>query len=373
MIRAPRYLAWAVEHYGRVPFDLASSGIAPVTLHEMEGTGGASVADINLDDPDGPAKLRRAIAEFNGVPVAEAVPALGTTHALWLAYSSVLEPGDDVLVEAPSYEPIWTLAQAAGARLVRFERRAEDRFALDVDAIARALTPRTRVVAIASPHNPSGRVTDAATLGRIAELLAPRGAYLLVDEVYAPLSGEMAPGSLVWGQTARRLGANVLAVSSLTKCFGLGRDRVGWVLASERVAKQAEEVLLATCGSLPLRHANHGAAAFTRVDVLLQRARELTAGKQAVVEAWMASRGDLVWSQPEGGVFGFAVRNEPGDLLSVIEEGARRHEVLVAAGSFFGVPEGFRLSWTLPREKLAPALERLGRVLDGAGPERTRS
>jgi aspartate/methionine/tyrosine aminotransferase len=357
-----------MRHYGKVPFDLASSGITHVSLDELGLAEAVAHREVELDDPDGPAKLRGAIARFSGVPEADAIPALGTTHALWLAYASLLEPGDDVLVELPAYEPILVLAEAAGGRIVRFARDRAKGFAVDLDSVAAALTPRTRVVALSTPHNPSGRRTEDATLRRIAELLAPRGAYLLVDEVYAPLDDltrALASPGAVWGRSARLLGDNVIAVSSLTKSFGLGPSRVGWVLAPPAVVKRAEDVILATCGSLPIFHSNLGAWVFTHVDALARRAIEATRGKREIAEAWMARRDDLTWSAPEGGLFGFALRNAPGDLLPVIEEGARRSGVLVAAGSFFGIPEGFRLSWTIDRENLAPALDRLAGVLRG--------
>jgi aspartate/methionine/tyrosine aminotransferase len=356
MYRAPRYLEWARRHYGKVPFDLASSGLTPATRAD---TG----EPPRLEEPDAPARLRTAIAAFNGVPETEAIPALGTTHALWLAYASLVEAGDEVLVESPGYEPVWSLAEGAGARVLRFSRRPEDRYAIDIDALLARVTPKTKIVAITSPHNPSGiRVADEA-LARLAAGVAARGAYLLVDEVYAPL-GRMAPGARVWGRSARRLSERVIAVSSLTKSFGLGDARIGWVLAPTEVIARAESVLLSTCGSLPTQHAAFGAWAFTRLDALAARADELTRGKRETVDTWMARRANLTWSAPAGGLFGFAVSRAPGDLLPAIERGADELGVLVAAGTFFGVPNGFRLSWTIGREKLDEALARLGRVLD---------
>jgi aspartate/methionine/tyrosine aminotransferase len=355
MHRAPRYLEWARRHYGKVPFDLASSGLAPATAADL-----GEVAP--LDGPDSGTRLRRSIAEFNGVPEGEVVVALGATNALWLAYESLLVPGDDVLIETPCYEPLWSLAEGVGARVVRFTRRTDDGYRVDVDAVEARLTPKTRIVAITTPHNPSGSRVDDATLRALADRVGSRGAYLLVDEVYAPL-GQMAPGASVWGRSARRLHERILAVSSLTKSFGLGDARVGWVLAPPDVIAHADGVMLATSGYLPPQHAAFGAWAFSRIDALSARAIELTRGKREAVAAWMAERPTLEWSAPADGLFGFAVRASPGDLLPEIEAGAAREGVLVAPGTFFGVPHAFRLSWTIDRSKLACALGRLGCVL----------
>jgi aspartate/methionine/tyrosine aminotransferase len=368
MIPAPRYLKWARQHYGNVPFDLASSGIPPISLTDLGFQGDETSLALRLDDLEGPARLRHAIAAWNGVPEAEVALALGTTHALWLAYASVLEPGDEVLVESPAYEPLILLAEAAGGRVVHFERGIHAGFAVDLDRVAAALTPRTRVVAVSTPHNPSGRRTDDATLRGLAELLAPRGALLLVDEVYAPLDDltrGLATPDAPWRASARRLGGNVLAVSSLTKSFGLGPHRVGWLLGPPSVVERAEDIVLATCGSYPLAHAALGARAFAHLPALGSRAVELTRGKRELAKSWMDGREDLLWSDPAGGLFGFAMRREPGDLLPLIEEGARRDGVLVGAGAFFGVPNGFRLSWSISRESFPRALDLLAGVLGG--------
>jgi aspartate/methionine/tyrosine aminotransferase len=356
MYSAPRYLSWAMRHYGKVEFDLASSGVLSVPDEELGDLAFPRAADA-------PGRLRQAIAAFNGARETEVVAALGATHALWLAYASVLRPGDEVLVESPGYEPVGSIAETLGARVMRFPREPRDGYAIDLDAVSRRLTPRTRIVALTSPHNPSGQRVGVDTLRALANLLASRDVYLLVDEVYAPSSG-MAPDGRTWKGSARQLGGRVLAVSSLTKCFGLGHARIGWLLAPTNVISHAEAVLLTTCGSLPNRHATLGVWAFERVHALAARARELGRGKREIVSAWMARREDLVWSDPPDGLFGFAVCKTPGDLLARIEAGAERQRVLVAAGTFFGIDNGFRLSWTIGRDLLEEGLRRVGHVLD---------
>ena len=91
------------------------------------------------------------------MPEEESFPALGTTHALWLACAALTSPGDDVLIEQPVYEPLIRIAEGAGARVLHFSRDPRDGFALDPDRIARAMTPRTSMVVVTNLHNPSGR------------------------------------------------------------------------------------------------------------------------------------------------------------------------------------------------------------------------
>src|SRR5258706_14735712 len=118
------YLQWARRFYGQVPFDLATSGIATVPARDLGTPGGP------MDDPTGWPRLRAAIAHYNDVPEEEAIAALGTTHALWLAYATLLSPGDEVLVESPGYEPLLRIAEGVGPRVTRFERRIEEGYRL---------------------------------------------------------------------------------------------------------------------------------------------------------------------------------------------------------------------------------------------------
>ncbi len=350
-----RYLAWARQFFGKVAYDLATSG-APLVSKEELG------APPDLDDPAGIERLPASIAKYNDVPRAEVTPALGTAHALWLAYASLVSPGDDVLVEDPGYEPLTRAAEGVGARVVRFERKADANWAIDPDRVAHAMTLRTRVVAITNHHNPTGVRTSDARLAEIAAVCRSRGAYLLVDEVYAPFDALTDAG--VFRGSARKLAPNIVCAGSLTKCYGLGPHRIGWLLGPADVTARAEDVLTATLGNLPVSHANLGAHALANVDALATRTRATVAGRRERVAAWMATRPDLTWSAPSEGLFGLATSSRAGDLLPILEDAARHHGVLVSAGSFFGVPNGFRLSWaSLGGAELDEALLRLGRVL----------
>lgn len=357
MFAPTRYLEWARRFYGRVPFDLASSGMTNVALAEL------GVDWERVDDPTGWSRFRSAIARYNGVADDESIAALGTAHALWLAYAALTSPGDEILVEQPAYEPLVGIAGGMGLRVRRFERAASEKFAIDPDRVARAMTEATRVVVVTNLHNPSGARADDAALAAIARRLEGRGGHLLVDEVYAPFDA-LTDESGVFLGSARRLAPNVVTTSSLTKCYGLGNHRFGWVLGPRDVIERAEHAITASCGMLPLAHANIGADAFARVPWLAERARRLLGGKRRRVEAWIARRPELAWSAPACGLFGFATAKRDGDLTPIIERGVAEHGVLVAAGAFFEMPNGFRLSWSIAEEKLDEALERLGRVLD---------
>lgn len=355
MFARTRYLTWALQFYGKVPYDLASSGVPHVEANEL----GAS--QIDLDDAGAFQELRRAIARYNAVAPEEVVPALGTSHAIFLAYAAMLSPGDEVLVESPGYEPLTRAAEGLGATVRTFERREEDGFRVVPERVAAAIGPRTRAIVVSTLHNPTGVRVDDATIRELAAIADARGAWVLVDEVYAAFDDLADDG--VFCRSARRLASNVVAVSSLTKCYGLGMYRLGWVLGPEAIVTGAEAAAMATIGHLPLHHACLGLAAFASIGRLSRRARDRIGGKREIVERWVRSLPNARWSSPREGLFGLVTLPGRGDLLERIEARARAAGVLVAAGSFFGAPESFRISWaSCTPEELAEGLDRLSPI-----------
>ena len=360
MFAGIRYLEWARRFYGQVRFDLATSGM-PVAPAD-----GVPPAGAPADAPDLAEALRLAIAAHNDVPRDEAVPAMGTTHALWLAYTSLVamaggESPDEILVEDPAYEPLVTIAEGVGARVARFARDPRDGYALDPDRVARAMTPRTRAIVVTNLHNPSGVRSGDDALRAVARVAEARGAFVVVNEVYAEL-GRWVDERGVFRGSARRLGPNVVAVSSLTKSYGLGPDRIGWVVGPKAVASRADDALTATTGHWPRSYLRSALAGFARTASLADRARGILAGKRERVAAWTARHG-LSWSAPSDSLFGLVRMPGRGDLTAIIEAGVRDQEVLVAPGQFFGVPDAFRLAWGLPADALEEGLDRLARVL----------
>jgi aspartate/methionine/tyrosine aminotransferase len=360
MFTPTRYLQWARRFYGKVRFDLATSGIPSVPLSEL-----GVPAAVCFDDSSGSLRLRDAIAAYNGVRPDEAVATLGTSHALWAAYASLVGRDEEVLIEEPAYEPLVRIAEGVGARVGRFTRDAGDKFALDPERVARAMTPSTRVITITNLHNPSGARASDEEVRAVAHLAQARGAYLLVDEVYAPFDALVDDGGVFQG-SACKLAPNIIAVSSLTKCYGLGPERVGWLLGPSDVVARAEDAMTTCCGMLPLSHAHVACRAFARIGFLADRARAMLNGKRERVAAWVLSHESLglAWSAPTEGLFALVTVAGAGDLTSTIELAARDRDVLVAAGAFFGVPNGFRVAWSAHTDVLEEGLGRLGEVLE---------
>lgn len=352
MFRRTRYLSWALK-LPKTPFDLATSGIPYVSTTELE-----PVETELFDDWAAYAELVDAIASHNAVSSLEVAPAIGTINALFLAYAAMLSPGDEVLVEAPGYEPLSRCAEGLGATVRTFSRAVERGFAIDPDEVAARVGPRTRAIVVTSLHNPSGVRVPDATLEALAAIAEARGAYLIVDEVYAAFDD--LPEDGIFRKSARRLAPNVVAVSSLTKCYGLGMHRVGWLLGPKEIIEGASAASISTVTHLPATHAAYGVAALHSIPALARRAKAILRNKREIAAEWLRSIPGAQWSHPREGLFGLVTLRGRGDLLPAIENVAKESGVLVVPGTFFGAPDSFRLSWaSCDEEKFRKGLDLL--------------
>ena len=341
------YLDFAARWFGKVRYDLATSGLKPVTAAEL---GGAAVDDFGARE-----RFIAAIALRYGVPAEEVVPCLGASGALFVAYATLLERGSALLAEEPAYEPLWRVAEALGIRVERFRRglgRLEPELVLD------AVTEGVELVVLSNPHNPSSALTDDRSLMALASALEQRGIRLLVDEAY--LEG-VAPK-----RCARALAPNILTCSSVTKCLGVPWARAGFLILPEADARRADRVELHTAGRAPPASWAFGELALSQAERLLERARCIQTQKREIVDAFMARHADsLVWdAPPAGSLFGWLQDRRGRRSLELVEKGIESRGVIVSPGIFFGDPCAFRMSWTADSPALERGLELLEEVLE---------
>ena len=200
-------------------FDLSSSGVPPVELAELQ----AEVDGMQLRSrgPYGDPRLIEMIAERAGVAPECVVLTVGTSLANHLVMAALFDPGDEVLIEQPTYDPLLHTARLLGAKVRRLQRREVDGFSINPDDVSALLKVRTRLIALCNLHNPTSARLSDELLRSIGEVAARAGTCVLVDEVYR---------EAVWGEEKKHalsLGENLVVTSSLTKAFGLGGLRCG--------------------------------------------------------------------------------------------------------------------------------------------------
>jgi aspartate/methionine/tyrosine aminotransferase len=356
------YMEWAKTR-SHAKFNLATSGLMsvpfaefPVRLDELE---------ITAPGAYGYEPLRERIARHTGVPGESVVAATGTSMANHLAMAAILEPGDEILIEQPTYGPLLDVAEYLSARVKRFQRRFDSGFALDMEELERCITPNTRLIVLTNLHNPSGALIPAETLLVIGKMAHRAGAHVLVDEVYLEmLFGRSAPFCFPLGGTIALASENPFIVTtSLTKVYGLSGLRCGWILASPDLAERMW-LLNDLFGSVAAHAAERlSVMALDHLQQFRERAQSLLAANRALLDAFLDSRRDLECFRPPAGtvVFPRLTRGDPETFFKLLRE---KYETTVVPGKFFEMPQHFRIGIGGGTAGLRTGLERLSAALD---------
>jgi hypothetical protein len=333
----------------KVRYNLAASEVAHYRLDRLP----IRIEDLELDGASYHRypPLREAIAAKEGVAPERVVMANGTSMANFLALAALIEPGDEVLVEEPTYEPLLATVRFLGASVSRFPRREELGFRLDADAVERAVTGRTRLIVLTNLHNPSSDLAGEDVLRRIGDL-APR---VLVDEVYL----DAAPGA----RSAAHLGPRFVCTSSLTKVYGLSGLRCGWILAEPELAERIWRLNELMGVSQPHADERLCCIALSHLGEIAAGTAALLERNRALADRFFAGRPEIEWQPAPQGITAFP-RLLGGDVDWLHARLVEKYDTSIVPGRWFERPDRFRVGLGGPSEDLEAGLERIGAALD---------
>lgn len=340
----------------------------------------ADPSELSVDPPDlspqmphsihGDEGLRARLADRYGVDADRVLLTLGATEALHVAVLAAVEAGDRVAVERPAYLPLSFFPALHGADVVRFERRFEEGFAFPLEEARVALADGCRLLVLANLHNPTGAGIAEADLRELCEAAADAGAHVLVDEVFRRSAFGRTAGP------ACRHPAGV-TVDSLTKFFGYGPLRLGWLVGPTDLvarARHAKDLL-----NLPVTPQGQAVASWILDNEaeLTRHAKERIDDNRALVEAWVAEHADRVdWVAPNNGNIaaprilatdgaeeGSDGPGGPVDDVVFATRAVEEAQVSVVPGSTLELPGHVRIGWGVGGDEVAEGLKRLSSVL----------
>lgn len=353
------YMEWA-KTCSLARFNLATSGLTsvpfaefPVRLDELE---------ITSSDGYGYGPLLERLARHTGAPQECIVTAAGTSMANHLALAALLEPGDEVLLEQPTYGLLLDVANYLRAGVKRIYRRFENGFAVEPAEIETALGKKTRLIVLTNLHNPSGVLIPAETLLALGEIALRSNAHVLVDEVYLEMFFDgSAPFCFPMGE---KLATNPFIVtSSLTKAYGLSGLRCGWILAPPELAHRMWRLNDLFAASAVHAAERMSVVAFEQLEKFRARSRTLLKVNRALLDQFLDSRNDLECVRPPAGTVAFP-RLKHGNAEAFCERLREKFETTVVPGKFFEMPQHFRFGIGGETENLRGGLERMSAALD---------
>ena len=334
------YLWWAKSR-NPAAIDLAGSNLLHCSMEDLPGA--REALELTAPNDNGYAPIVDAIAEHYRVDRARVVCATGCSGANFLVAAALVSAGDDVLIERPTYDPLIGACRLMGANIVRFDRAFGAGFGLDPEAVAHAMTPRTKLVIITSPHNPSGVAVSDDALRAVIQLVERAGAHVLVDEVYLD-AASAARGAHGPDHSAARFDGPVIVTASLTKSYGLAGLKSGWALAPPAIAERFRRTrdLVDNAGSAPSDRL--AALAWSMLPQLTARAARILGGNLDRAREFFLAHPQFELAERPWCSVTFPRIAGISDAEPWVQRLLGQHGVAVAPGRFFESPAHFRIS-----------------------------
>ena len=260
--------------------------------------------DTHYTPTTGRQHLREAIAALHTARTGQRVSAdqvvvlSGAQNGLFATSLCLAGPGDEVISFDPMYTTYPATIEVSGARLVRVPAPARTGFRIDLEALERAITPRTRAIFLATPSNPTGVITNEAELAVIGDLAERHSLWVVADEVYAGI----APGGRVPG-LATRLPEQVVTICSLSKTHAMPGWRAGWVAGPRAFAAHVESLVMCMLFGLPGFVQEAAATAISIAPQAEARTREYCTARRDLLLGELRGAKNLTCAAPETGMF----------------------------------------------------------------------
>ncbi len=350
-----------------VDYNLSESGVHPMSVRELVDD--PAVIDkllnteLNYAQANGIIELREKIAALYPKAAADNVlVTVGCAEANFITLQTLLRPGEEMVMMLPNYMQIWGIAHNLGFRVKTFNLKEEDGWAPDLDELNRAVSKKTKLIAVCNPNNPTARILTGAEMDAIVAAADRVGAWILADEVYN--GGERltdTPTPSFWGRYDK-----VLAHNSLSKAYGIPGVRIGWVAGPANTVDDIwarHEYTTISAATL----SNKLAAIALSPEVrprLIQRGRDYIRRGYPILDSWMKEHeGTFSVVPPQAAAIAFVRYHLDINSTELVERLMQEKGVLIVPGDHFGLDRHLRISYGLPPDYLRAGLDRIHEMI----------
>lgn len=364
---------WMTRHETHVKYDIAESGILPLSTRDLLAfepeDRRAATLDALVDLPLGYSEARgtealrtQLAATYSGVSADQILVTTGAIEANYLLFHELLSPGDHVIAPYPAYQQLYSVPRAIGCDVSLWPVGPETHYRYDLNRLEALITPKTRLIVVNTPHNPTGAMLAPEEAAAVYAMADRVGAWVLGDEAYRWLT---VPGGAAFAPPMIERGPRAISVGTLSKPYGLPGLRIGWIAASEELVQRCwglRDYITLSPGKL-----NDALArlALSHHDRIVARNHEIITTNLATATAWMARRADrLQWTPPRGGLLALIKYDYPMLSLELADRLAMEYSVMLAPGSAFGYEYHLRLGIGQRPDIFEAGLAEAGRCFD---------
>lgn len=296
-------------------------------------------------------------------PISEITVTVGGMEALYLALSTIIDEGDEVIIPAPYYVNYVQMVRMCGGEPIIINTREDDKFAFSIEQIKESITDKTAAIILNTPSNPTGQVLPDSLLDDLAKIVKEHDLMVIADEVYSSLIYDGEHYHSIFNKDGMR--DHVILIDSISKRFAMTGYRVGYAVGPktiiEGMTKMQENV--AACAPLPSQYA--GIAAYSLCDKSTTIHDKFEERRDFIYKAINSIEG-LHANKPAATFYLFVNISSTGlDSISFAEKLLTTVHVAVAPGITYGkaYDNFIRIAFTLDIEKLKEAAERIERFM----------
>jgi aspartate aminotransferase len=327
---------------------------------------------VHYGDFRGTLSLREALAaklrDFNGLDygVDEIIVTNGLTHGSFAAFMAAIDPGDEVILLEPYYPQHIGKTELAGGRVVTAQLDAANNFAISKEAIAARITPRTRMIVLVNPANPTGRVYSREELQHVADLAIANDLLVLSDEVYEYITYDKAEHVSIASLPGMR--ERTITCFAFTKAYSMDGWRIGYLAADAKLIPAILRIIMTDVTHVNVFVQEGALAAVTGPQAPMQEMVEQDRRKRDLVVRALNQMPGVTCRAPEGTIYAFPDISGTGHssealAMAILNEA----HVVTEAGSFYG-PAGeghLRICFGSESEaRVNEAMERLTRFFN---------
>ncbi len=349
-------------------YDIAQSTISSLTMGEilqLDGADGSSFYDrlnaqkMNYGWIEGSPEFKAEVARLyrTDIDPDRILQTNGCTGANLNALMVLVEPGDHVIAEYPTYQPLYDIPRMLGAEVEYWHIRREAGWQPDIEELKRLVRPDTKLICLNNASNPLGTVLSADMLNEVVEIARSVDAYILCDEVYLPLEDTDAFVSVA------DLYDKGVVTNSISKTYSVPAARIGWTVSNKEVADRIRVYRDYTmiCGGV----FNDCLASYVLAnrEAVLERNRSIILRNRAIVQEWVDAEPRASWTPPKGVSVSYLSLDIPMEDEPFCLDLLKNEGVLLVPGSRFDLPDGVRLGYCAAEDTLREGLKRLGKEL----------
>lgn len=357
---------WMNEYEMGAEYNIAETCVESLTVDELLNYSESPAAkleeiknmQLTYGDIKGSKKFKQGVSSlYQNIKPENVLPSHGAIGANFLLLYSLIEAGDEVVSVFPTYQQLYSIPKSFGAEVKKLELKYEDGFLPDLEKLRSLVSPKTKLIAINNPNNPSGVVIKEEMLREIVDIARSVDAYLLADEVYRGFDLEEKIPS------AADLYQKGISVGSMSKVFSLAGLRMGWIAAAEEVVELCQLHRDYTTISNPMISDYLSVIALENKEKILKRNLRKIKTQLEILDDWVQGEKLIEYVKPNGGTTAFLKYKVDLDSKSFAQKLLEEKGVLVVPGIAFG-REGFlRIGFAGNKKELKEGLSLLTEFL----------